>query len=646
MSASPSTARRTTLPPPWSRTGRALAVWVLGTLPPTYVVLGHGPGPERGGKLLALAMAGAVAALAARRATVAIRATIAAPLVVLAGVWAVPAIGRAPFIVAAISTAVAFVALFGSPAHDGTPPAWRSLALGVQAIAGTVWVVTAPADAWAPVEVLAVAALAAHRFRAVQRFDRTVETVITDAVRRFLDRVILLGLWVRPRLLALRTQVPAAGRRVARRVRANVLRAVERAHAWITGHEYPRVVFAGLVTAAIVAPMYPRMVPVPKVLVRGTNDIPGTIERIHVFSIWPLNLPVPHPGWTVLMKMAIPIFGVTASVAIILAAATAAATMVLVTIGRGHWDDRPRLSWPLAYVLGIGWVVFENPGLLLPPNGEWWGRVTFAGERARGTSFAAIHQWGTPTITLSMGFAFSLFALILLVISSTRKGSERTPKLVRWLALLTFTSTMVQPASTLVLVPGTVLYLLVTRTLSKPLVRNLGLSLVLPGVSVIAWQVWFLTSEASPYEQSSWLWRPFWAFPYFGVTRIAFFLTGFIYVLCAWAGGRRWLQDPSVRLALCGVIVSLPTFLLLEQTIVTGVPDGDLGVMPLMASIFLFLASLRFLLIEAQTVRASAPAGSPLRRPPWLIATTLFLSLMLVAGIVDLLGAAGVIAET
>jgi hypothetical protein len=109
---------------------------------------------------------------------------------------------------------------------------------------------------------------------------------------------------------------------------------------------------------------------------------------------------------------------------------------------------------------------------------------------------------------------------------------------------------------------------------------------------------------------------------------------------------RACLRDPAVRLAAYGVLISIVPFLLLEQTTVADRPDGDLGVIAMMALVLLFMASLRFALGEFSVLLSRRREPGP--TAPLPVRTMVlggFLGIMLCAGVIDVLGAAGVLPE-
>ena len=307
------------------------------------------------------------------------------------------------------------------------------------------------------------------------------------------------------------------------------------------------------------------------------------------------------------------------------------------------------LAWPAACALGVGYVLMDNPAIFAPRSEGLWSRFTRAGSHARGQGYLPLHQWGTPTITMSMPFVFALFALLLLVIIEAEESAERLGSHRRLLLGLTIISTLVQPATTLAVVPAVPVYLVLSGRLSRATARSVGWYFVLPGTVTCLGQVWFLASKVSPWEQATWVWRPFWSWSYFGLDRPAYWTSLLFFVICLWAGGRRYVADPAVGLSLVALFVALVPFTFFEQTGIYE-PEGDLGVPVMMAFILLFVSSLRFVLLEIQDLfddrsprhqQATTRTGAP----PWFVAVGLMLAVMVCAGVVDIAAAVGLISE-
>ena len=576
------------------------------------------------------------------------RLAIAAAIVTTELLLTVPSIGRAPAPLALMSLTIADLAFFGvgtrrSSWRGERPGGLRSyVVLVLVAVAGICWLLVGSNLVVLAVLAAAAFVLAGRNHRLVAGVDRGLGRVASWTVLHSagVDRRVWAFVARSGRLAA--AGVASAMSSVARRV-VGVVRATWRS---VLSPSHRPLLWTFVIAAAVTAPIFYRTVD-PTVLIRGTSDVPGTLERVRWMQFWPLRMPVPHPTWSVAMKLLSPLLGEVASVVLVLSCATGASAVVLVAVGRSFWDDRPRLGWSFATVFGLGYVLMENPASLAPQTDGWWSRYAFAGEWGRGQGFAPLHQWGTPTITLSMPLVFATFASLLQVISGIEQRSGRLNSYRRRLLVLVVLLTVTQPATTLALVPGVVVYLVVSHRLTRAMAKLLVPSFLIPGTVIVLAQVWFLASNVSPWEQATWKWRPFWVVSHFGIDRPAFAAVMLIVPLAVWALGRRYLSDPAVALSLCALAVSLGPFLLLEQTTIAGIPDGDLGVSVLMSIILLFLATLRSLLLELQAVwrRLVADGSAPSSVPAWCLPVIVLLVAVLGAGLVDLAAAAGIIGE-
>lgn len=576
-----------------------------------------GPSGRTGALVVALAAVAAQVALRAVRLHLIVRLALVAVIGVVASVLAVPDVGRFPVVVMLGSLIVADTAVFGVRSPRRELP---SVALAVPFV-----VTNALLWWWLGRNAVAVALLT---FAAASI--GLVWAGVSAAVRvddRIAPVLVRVRASLRHATSSLRDGVVALGR-----------------DWWLPEHR--RVLLPGVVVAFASAPIFWRLVADPDVFIRGTNDLNSGIPRIEWIRFWPPRMSVAHPVYFVLVKLLAAPLGLLTTTTAIAATATGATVAVLIAVGRSWFDDERRLGWIGAWAFGLGFVVLESPAVLIPRTSDIWGRFEAAGSFARGTSYAALHQWATPTIVMSMPFVFALFWTLLAVLRHADDdgvGARRT----RWiLAALTVFLALLQPAAVLALIPAVPLWLLVTRRWTRRTVRVAAWSFVVPGALVCVGQVWFLRSNVSPFEQATWLWRPFWVWHYFGLDRPAFWATLTFFPLCIWQGGRRYLRDPAVRLAALGFVVAVIPFLLLEQTTVADRPDGDLGVIAMMALVLVFMASLRFAFGEfSELASRRREAGPTVPLPVRTMVLGGFLAVMLCAGVIDLLGAMGVLPE-
>lgn len=586
---------------------------------------------------------------------------------VIARLWPMGPTGRAGAWVVAVAAAIAEIVLRTTRVH---PVARYAV---VAAIGAVAYVITVPDIGRFPVAVmlgaLVVADLAVHGLQTAGRALHPVALALPALIVNALfwwwlgSNALALGLlaiaaasialvWADvPAAVRLNDRVTpplVAGRDAVRRGAASLRGGVGALGRdwWLPEHRW--VLLPGAIVAFASAPIFWRLVADPAVLIRGTNDLNSGIPRIEWIRFWPPRMSVAHPVYFVLVKLLAGPFGVLVTTTAIAATATGAAVSVLVAVGRSWFDDERRLGWAAAWALGLGFVFLESPAVFIPRTADIWGRFEAAGSFARGTSYAALHQWATPTIVMSMPFVFALFWVLLAVLRDADVDDDAADDVVRrtrWvLGVLTVFLALLQPAVVLALIPAVPLFLVVARRWNRSTVAVAARSFVVPGALVCLGQVWFLRSNVSPFEQATWLWRPFWVWHYFGLDRPAFWATLAFFPLCIWQGGLRYVRDPAVRLAALGFVVAVIPFLLLEQTTVADRPDGDLGVIAMMALVLLFIASLRFALGEFSAAWSGwheHPSTVPVRTA--VLAG--FLAVMLCAGVIDVLGAAGVLSE-
>src|SRR5690606_34920333 len=100
---------------------------------------------------------------------------------------------------------------------------------------------------------------------------------------------------------------------------------------------------------------------------------------------------------------------------------------------------------------------------------------------------------------------------------------------------------------------------------------------------------------------------------HYGMDRVAVYGIVLFFLACWWLGGRRYVTEPTVALALLALAVSLPPFLTLQHVTVAPIPDSDLAVPMCMSVLLLFLASLRFAAVDL--LARPAELGPPRRLP-------------------------------
>jgi hypothetical protein len=575
---------------------RALAVWTVAALPQALRVVDHGDNGAAGAAVLMVVGALLALALVVDGLTLPTRASSTVALLVVGVLGSGPLVGRLPWVLVVGASTVAAVAVAGRRTCGS--------ALVVLAAAGVVWTVSGSV----PVELALLAVSGA--------------LVLLSAKE-------VAAVTVLDRALAVAGSAVVAGTRPP-------WRAVRR---WWRDPATRPARWAGAVGAGLALPVMWRLMLSESLLVRGTNDYEAHVERARALRLWPFFSSVPHPGWHVVLRVLDPVVGARTGVILIGMAAAGATVAVLVTLGRSVWDDLPPLGPRLAAAYGLGYLLLDNVAQFVPRGSAWWNRLDVAGLRARGPSFWPMHQWGSPTMTLSLPLVLLMLATLMF---SLRGDVERARRHRVALAVLTVAATVALPAGTLAFVPATVLYLLLSRRWDRDRLAVVVPYFLVPGALTCILQTVFLASGVSVYERTTWRWNPFWNVRYIGFDRPAFWLLFLVLPAGWWLAGRRCTRDPMVVLSLLALFVSLFPAFLLQQTEPEKLMDGDLIMPAFFAVVLLVMSVVRTMLIELQSVwrardRQPVPAAA--------VVASLLLGLMVCSGVLDLLSAAGVVPE-
>jgi len=568
-------------------------VWLLSAVPQLLRVVGHGPAGRTGAAFLAVLGLVVAGTLVVDGLSWRSRAAVLAALAVVGAVVTPPLVGRMPWVLLLCAAVVAAAAV--------VLPAPSALVLAV--VPAAVWVAT---GSWLPVLVLLV-----------------------------LVGALVLGSWRTGLLRPLDARVVA----VAGRAGTACARPARAAWGWWTRPDTRPARWSGLVGAGLALPVLWRLTWAESVLVRGTNDYEAHVRRAVAITLSPFHLTVPHPVWHLLFRATDPVVGPRMAIVAVGMLAAGATVAVLVTVGRSVWDDLPPLAPRLAAVYGLSFLLLDNVAQLVPRGDRWWNRLDVVGLRARGSSYYPMHQWGSPTMTLSLPLVLLMVTTLMF---SLRRDHDRAQRHRVALGLLTVVATFALPAATLALVPAVVLYLLATRRWDRPTLSVVLPWFVVPGTLVCLAQTTFLASGVSTYERTTWRWNPFWIAKYVGLDRPVFWLLLLVVPVAWWLVGRRYVADPWVVVSLVALAVSLFPALLLQQTAPEKLLDGDLAMPAWFAGVLLTMASVRWMLVALQDAWSDRRAV-PLR--PAAVAAGLLLALMACSGVLDLLGAWGVVPE-
>lgn len=570
-----------------------VVVWGLAVLPQVLRVAGHGPAGQTAAAMFAVVgavMAASLVVPGLDRAARVVAFVVPASL----GLWMTgPLVGRVPWCTGVLAALVVAAAV--------TAPA--PTAVAVSLVPAVVWVVTGQLAA----------------------------TLVLLAVVG-----VLVLLSVRTGVVASSDAAVAQAARRADRLLSGRGSAVRR---WWTNEFGGPARWAAAVGSLLALPVMVRLVEGPEVLVRGTNDYSQHVERAVAITLSPFFMSVPHPGWHVAFRLVDPFVGPDAAVVVLGMLAAGATVAVLVTVGRSAWDDLPPLGPRLAAAYGLAFLLLDNVAQLLPRGDRWWNRLDVVGLKARGSSYYPMHQWGSPTMTLSLPLVLLMVATLMF---SLRRDHERARRHRVALGLLTVAASVTLPAATLALVPAVTAYVVATRRWDRRTLSVVVPWFLVPGSLVCLLQTGFLVSAVSSYEYTSFRWQPFWIVRYIGLDRPAFWLLLLVVPAAWWSAGRRYLRDPWVVVSLLSLVVSLGPAVLLQQTAPYKMLDGDLAMPAWFAGVLVTVASVRWMLVALQDAWA-ARRSTPL--PPSAVASGLLLSLMVCSGVLDLLTAWGAVPE-
>lgn len=578
---------------PESPGGQVLTVWALSALPQSLRVAGHGPDGRTGAAVLALTGLVLAVVLLVDGVPRTSRAVAAVAVAAVGASASTGLVGRMPWTLTVLAAlVVAAAVVLPSP-----------VAVLLAVLPAAVWVGTGAS--LPTLALLVVAAVAAGLSSRTGVLDRADATVVRAAA------------WSR-RVLG----VP---------VRAAV--------GWWRDPSTRPARWSGAVGALVALPVMWRLTLSESVVVRGTNDYEAHVRRAVAITLSPFFVSVPHPAWHLAFRGLDPLVGARVAVVLLGCLAAGAAVAVFVTVGRSVWDDLPALSPRLAALYGLSLLLLDDVGQLVPRGPHWWNRLDVVGLRARGSSYFPMHQWGSPTMTLSLPLVVLMVATLMF---SLRKDHDRARRHRVALGVLTVVATFTLPAATLALVPAVVLYLLAARRWDRRTLSVVVPYFVVPGALACLAQTTFLASGVSEFERTGWRWNPFWIARYVGLDRPAFWLLLLVVPAAWWLVGRRYTSDPWVVVSGLALAVALVPALFLQQTSPDKVLDGDLAMPAWFAGVLLVMASVRWIGIGLQDAWEDRRT-SPLR--PAAVAAGLLVLLMLCSGALDLLSAWGVVPE-
>ncbi|MFZ4432498.1 MAG: hypothetical protein ACOYOQ_04785 [Microthrixaceae bacterium] len=441
------------------------------------------------------------------------------------------------------------------------------------------------------------------------------------------------------------TTCARAGRAVGRRASelsaigaAAAAEAAQAAGAWIV--RWKVELRTGVIAAAATTPVAWRLSSDPAVVVRGVNDFEQHWQRVEALSLSPFFMSVPHPTFHVSTAIAHLVLSPAGAMTAVMVLTVGAGAAVLVRIGRTSVLGNGPLSAPQSVLFCAVVLLFASPAVLTSVGPAWWQRPDGFEKIGRGAGYLPMHVWGSPTITM----AFPMFmALVVAAIALRDRPSSRGRRVL--VVVLSLVATLTLPAAMLGLAPALALWAITPAVREggpmadrRSVTGRLGpaMWLLVPGAAVVLWQIWFLSTSQSLYEETTWQWQPLWAFDYFQLGRPLNWALLAVPISSWWLGGRSYLADRAVRW--CGLAVAVaavPAFLLQE----TGWKATHGGLLlGFYASLSLLCAfSVRFVMATWNQRRRDNPDARP--SAAMLVAGGV-LVLCTMAGLVDYLTAA------
>lgn len=606
--------------------GRSVIAWMLGMVGPVGSVLGWGTGmmPAAGQQRALLVLGGSTAVWVAV-AAVALGRFPGGQLVAAAGALAtaVPlaasGVGRVPAVVAVSSVVVGVAALVDWQPVPGTPPrASRTVPSALVALAVGEWV-------WVEVHSFAVTLIAF-----------AVSLLVTDAHHRPGSPVLTAEAALRRTAGASAQRlrdVAAATPAVVRRFRSRLSARVERS---TVPPDVRRAMLVGGLVALAFAPVFWRLVNVPGALSLGVNDHGLHVEAAHRFSLIPFRLEVPQFLFHVVTAALSEVVGEAAGPVVTLTVAMWATYLAVFGLLRRSPSAGQRgLDAVPARVVAALVLFVETPTLLL----------IMADLVGPNTRFLSVHVLYSPTWVVALPFA--LYTLALLddaMVAAATPVEVRTPAAIRRsrsiLGAVVAVGTMAKPSFTLCLVPALPIYaVLFARSSLRRLIGDL-VWVAVPGVIVVAWQTWFLSTSSSALGSDGFTFDPI-AGPVYGWSQVRLPfgvpMLGLLVVATAVSRGA-FLRERLVRLVLCCFAVALPIFVLFKET-GPRAQHGNLGV-PAQVCVTM-LAVLAIRRITSDLLVAPDAPGRP---PQWVrVAAGALLLAFLGGGILSYLDALGLV---
>lgn len=312
---------------------------------------------------------------------------------------------------------------------------------------------------------------------------------------------------------------------------------------------------AAAFSAAVMAPLFVRIVRSPSVPIAGVSDFGIHLRLARGIEFWPFELTVPHPVFHALVRGLDPLLGTVASPVVVLTLAVAVTAAAATNLALQDAHGRLGLGPTAAVVFGVGFFLSESPSVLLQQLG-WIDPA----------SYVPIHLWGNPTETVAVATTVVLVPLMARFL--TEADTPDGPSASVWVTVATVVATLSKPSMTLALIPAAPLFLGLTGSLTRRSLTQVAQWFLLPALAICAWQYWFVRTGQSPEVVTGVTFDPLALIEVYGWTSNGplFWIAPMVVVLAVAVGRRRFVREPVVLLSLLGLAVSMVPALLLRET--------------------------------------------------------------------------------
>lgn len=506
---------------------------------------------------------------------------VAAAVVVAAGLWTAPLVGRTPLVL---------VILFASAAVAGVESMFGG-SRGDRAVGAVACVL---AVAWSSVTAVGVGSR---------------DAVIGAAV------VLAISLG------------PAASTTVRRRWQSG---AIVRSWATALGHWLWRNGVECAVGAGCAAAFFPlvlRLSSTDTWGIQGMNDYPEHLRWSREMSLWPFRPPAPHFLFHLAVRAGAGFIDASVSSAVVLSAAVGIAAAVIVWAGRHPMDPAAALSVGGSVLLAAAFYFTQSPTILVAGLDRCC---------SGGPTYAPLHIWSNPTSVLVVPFALGFVLVVVRVVDRPTSSWQ----LQVGASVLVAVGALAKPNYFLAAIPAAAVYACTAGGGDRAVrVRRL-VPVLSAGALVLSWQLWYqLSGQPAIATPSGLRIEPFrFVRTYLG-GGVGFYAVLWPILLGVVVGRLRFIRIAEVHLSLIAAGFSIVPVLLLDET-GRRANQGNVA-WGLFTSIgLLYVFSLRFLLRESQRSWATKSGAGRV----WPVGFVVLLGMSAIAGCWAYLEAVGVLA--